>query len=412
MKIAFFTDSYYPMLNGVTVSVANLAAELRALGHTVYIFAPKYDNYVDKEKNVYRFNAVKVISSEPEVHMPVFMPHKILSDISPRDFDIVHAHGNGFFSLLGYQVARMKGVPYLMTFHTQLTRYLHYVFNGKLVTPRMAAAGLRISGNICDTVITPSEKMKRELESFGVNKPIEVVPNFVYSERFTSNYKGFLHKLCQIPDGAPILLSVGRLGREKNFPFLLRAYKKVAEDHPGCHLVIVGYGEEADSLKEYARKLKLDGRIHFTGKIQPQDIAKVYADSDIFVFSSLTEVHPMVILEAASAGLPFVVVNDPAYANAVIDGENGFVVPLRTGAFAEKILTLLADSKLRKKFGQRSREIVAENFHPQKLASDMAQIYESLLLTRKQRRLSFASLNKATWRRVYRATEILDKIFE
>ena len=59
MRIAIFTDSYYPMLNGVTVSIANLTKELRALGHTVYIFAPKFDNYQDTEKDVYRLKAFK-----------------------------------------------------------------------------------------------------------------------------------------------------------------------------------------------------------------------------------------------------------------------------------------------------------------------------------------------------------------
>lgn len=412
MKIAFFTDSYYPMLNGVTVSVANYAAELRALGHTVYIFAPKFDHYQDKEKDVYRLKALKVISTEPAVHMPFLLPHQYLTELQPRDFDIVHAHGNGFFSLLGYQMAKMKGVPFVMTFHTEMTKYMHYIFNGKLITPKMAATGLKISANVCDRVISPSEKMRRELLSYGVDKPINVVPNFVYPEKFTSTEKGFLHKKCSIPEYDQVLLSVGRLGKEKNFTFLLRAFKKVTDSNANCHLVIVGGGEEAESIKQYSKDLHLSEKVHFTGKIEQKDIAKAYADADIFVFASRTETQGVVILEAAASGLPFVVVKDGAYQNAIIDNQNGYQVPLNVTTFAQKVLELLNDKKKREEFGKRSQQIVQDNFSPSVLAQEMINAYEETLFARKPRRISFKRLNTAALRRLYKTTEILDKIFE
>ena len=162
-----------------TISVQNYAKELRDLGHTVYIFAPKFKDYKDTDKDVYRLSAVKVLQTEPEVHMPFLMPHRILKEINPRDFDVIHAHGNGFFSFLGYQMALIKGIPYVLTVHTQHTRYTHYIFNGKIITPRIAAAGLRVISNMCDEVITPSFKMKKELVHYGATKPVNVIPNFV-----------------------------------------------------------------------------------------------------------------------------------------------------------------------------------------------------------------------------------------
>jgi len=412
MKIAFFTDSYYPMVNGVTISVANLADELRVLGHTVYIFAPKYNDYKDVQKDIYRFNSFKVLDMDPAVHMPFMLPHNIVRDIQPLDFDIIHAHGNGFFSLLGYQVALMKRIPFILTFHTQLTLYTHYILGGKIITPRVAAATLRVLGNMCDTALTPSEKMKDELISYGVKKPIAVVPNFVYADKFNSHEKNYLHALCNIPSSSVIVLSVARLGKEKNLLFLLKAFKDVAVHDIDAHLVIVGSGEEELALKDYVSKNKLSHLVHFTGKIQPSDMAKVYAGADIFAFASISEVHPMVILEAGAAGLPFVVVDDGAYKDIIEDGKNGYVVPLQLSLFTQRLLDLISNPDTRVAFGLVSKNLIEKNFSPKKLTLRMLEVYEHTIFNKKQGRITIKSINKATLKRLYQMTDVLDRMFQ
>jgi len=412
MKIAFFTDSYFPMINGVTISVANLADELRILGHTVYIFAPKFDDYVDTEKNIYRLKSFKVLDMDPAVHMPFMLPHQILKDIQPLEFDIIHAHGNGFFSLLGYQVALMKGIPFLLTFHTQLTLYTHYILKGKIITPRVAATTLRLLGNMCDTAITPSVKMSEELVSYGVKKPIRVVPNFVYSEKLTSNEKGFLHDFCDIPVSSVILLTVARLGKEKNLMFLLRAFKKIADGGTGAHLVIVGRGDEELALKKYVLENNLNNLVHFTGRIQPKEMVKVYSGADIFVFSSISEVHPMVILEAGAAGLPFVVVDDGAYKNIIETGKNGYIVSQHAQEFASRTLDLINSPETRQKFGIVSKNTIETNFSPKKLTLQMLDVYQETIANKKPSRMNIRSINRATLKRFYQMTDIIDKIFQ
>src|SRR5258708_22745961 len=76
-----------------------------------------------------------------------------------EDFDIIHAHGNGAFSLLGRQVARVKGVPFVMTFHNLHTKYTHYVLNGKVLKPRMVAAAMRIFGDRKSTRLNSSHQI-------------------------------------------------------------------------------------------------------------------------------------------------------------------------------------------------------------------------------------------------------------
>src|SRR6185437_950330 len=194
MKIAFFTDTYYPQLNGVTISVDNFAKELRKRGHTVYIFAPrikKRRSHIDEDLT--NLNTIKLLSIESPIYIPMPTTYTEYKKLFRLDFDIVHAHGNGAFSLLGYQVARMKRVPYILTFHTLLTKYTHYILKGKVIKPKMVETGLRVFANLCDNIITPSEKMKKELLRYGVKKPIEVIPNFIEKDDFRKVEKNYLH---------------------------------------------------------------------------------------------------------------------------------------------------------------------------------------------------------------------------
>src|SRR3989344_2212013 len=263
MKIAFFTDTYYPQINGVTVSIENYARSLRKRGHTVYIFAPKLKGYGDTDEYVQRLTSLKILSSEPEARIPVLIPNSSLRRLFRLNFDIVHAHGNGVFSFLGYEVSRVKGTPFIMTFHTLHTKYTHYILKGRLLRPGMVASGLRVFANLCDSVITPSAKMEQELRAYGVRKPIYVVPNFIQASAFEGVEKGYLHKLLGLGTSERLILTVGRLGKEKNFDFVIKVFAQVAKKQAAAHLVVVGNGPEKRSLVKLSQELKIASNVHF-----------------------------------------------------------------------------------------------------------------------------------------------------
>lgn len=377
MKIAIFTDTYPPHLNGVATYVDYLARKLYSEGHTVYLFAPKVKGYKDKENYVYRLPSIRALPNLPDfVRLPLAIPHKNFWKIISFDFDIVHSHGNGAFSLLGLAVAKTKKVPYILTFHTQLGQYAHYFFKGKIIKPKMINDLLRRFANLCDGIITPSQKMKDELIKAGVAKNIEVIPNFVDPDKFNIRRKsGYLRKFLDIKKNCPILLAVGRLGKEKNFEFLLEVFKEIESINKNCHLVLVGEGVEHENLKNLGAKLNLNGRFHMTGAIPIDDMPKVYADCDIFVFPSVSEVHPMVAIEAAASGLPLVVAQDKAYEGIVVNGRNGFVLPLNQKVFAKKILQLLEKPNLSERLGKNSKILLKEAFDPKLLISKIIKFY-------------------------------------
>lgn len=380
MKIAFFADTFQPQRNGVATSVGFLASTLRKFGNKVYVFAPKIKGHKDSEKDVFRIPSSRwwpTIPDSARIPLPALSP--VWMKIVSKDYDIIHAHGNGFFSMVGYVIARQKNIPFVLTFHTLFNRYTHYILNGKLISPKMADSVLRIFGNRCDGVVTPSEKMRQELIKMGIKKPITVIPNFVDLTRFENVSPGFLHDNYNIPKDYLILLTAGRLAKEKNLDFIVKTFEKVAKGYKKVQLVIAGEGPQKKHLEKLAVSLKLSDRITFTDGIDIDKMPFIYKDADIFVFASTSDVHPMVAIEAAASGLPMVVVNDRAYEAEVTDGENGFSLPLDTDLFSKKIILLLKSPALRKKFGEVSIKITKSNIDEKAIIGKLVNLYQDCL---------------------------------
>ena len=183
MKIAFFTDTYLPQLNGVATSVNNFYIELKKIYPDIEIIAPKIKNYDDLDKNILRLSSSKIWPTIPDsARMP--LPDKEWLQLLDNDYEIIHAHGNGLFSFLGLIIARRKKIPFVLTLHTLWDQYGHYFLGGKILTPSLINKLLKTFANKSDAIIAPSEKMKHKLIELGVNKPITVIPNFVDFEKF------------------------------------------------------------------------------------------------------------------------------------------------------------------------------------------------------------------------------------
>ncbi len=404
MRIAFFTDNYLPQPSGVATSVDYFARFLRKSGHTVYIFAPKTKEFTGKEDNVFRLPSVRLMPSLPDgARLPLPIISKNFWKMVEFDFDIIHAHGNGAFSLLGMVVAKAKKVPFVSTFHIQVDQFAHYFLKGRFIKPKlMNKILLKKFGNLCDGVIAPSKKMGDQLIELGLKKKMCVIPNFIDIDKFKVKKVGLLHKICHIPKHDSILLSVGRIGKEKNFEFLVRAFEKVSVLNSKVHLVIVGpdWGE-VKRLKKLSKQLGIESRLKFIGKIKAEDMPKVYADADIFVFASKSEVHPMVAIEAAASSLPLIVIKDSAYKGLVINNKNGFMVTEDKEVFAKALLTLLNNPKLLKKFKTNSLNLVKSKFGPEILINKTLLFYGQTIKDYQQLKLLKASRTDQTTKTIF-----------
>jgi len=376
MRIAFFTDLYHPVISGLVENIETSAAALRKEGHEVFIVAPKSPSYKNRDPNVFLIPSIKY-NRNPEMRLIVPLPDRTMTRLLAMDLDVIHGHAGGPTCFLGWEIARRKKIPYLLTYHTRFRLYTHYVFSGKLISPRMAQIGTRIAANLSTTVVAPTKAAKQELLSWGVKRPIEVIAGGIDLEKFKPGQKGFLREKYNIPAETIVLLYVGRIGIEKNIQFIIKAYAQISKKAENTVLFIVGDGPEKAKLQKLTRALKLSNKVIFTGFISMDKIAQAYADGDIFVFSSKTETQGLVISEAMSQGLPVVVIKDEAFEGIIVNGKTGFQTKGNIKDYSETVIKLLRDKSLRSRLGANGRKLILKEFSSKIQAQKLVKIYKA-----------------------------------
>lgn len=352
MKIGVFTDSYRPYVSGVVRSIETFSRELRALGHEVYLFAPNYPQVKGKEEeNVFRFPSFNT-PFNPEFYIALPLPPQVKKYASGLGLDVIHVHSPFMLGRAGASLARSFDLPLVFTYHTLYDQYMHYApFAGRLA--RMGMIGYaRDFCNRCNLVITPTTVIRKMVKECGVEKPVVAIPTGIYPERFQNGDPLFLSKNFGIPPGKRVLLFVGRIGKEKNLAFLVRAFAKVAGREQKAILVLVGSGPEEGALRQLAEDLGVCERVVFTGQLSPEVVADAYASADIFVFPSVTETQGLVLIEAMAAGLPVVAQAAFGSLSMVQDGVDGYLCRGGEDEFAEKIIALLNNSDLYQRMGE------------------------------------------------------------
>jgi len=167
------------------------------------------------------------------------------------------------------------------------------------------------------------------------------------------------------------IVCVGSLKWQKGFPVLLQAFKRVMEQLPNYSLVIIGDGEERDSLISLTRQLKLEKHVNFKGQCSHEEIAKTLNESALFVLSSVSEGFPKVLVEALSCGLPLVVTDVGDCGGLVRENEVGIVVPSdNPTALAEAVVEVLRNKRL---YG-----MCAEHTEPTARKYDWATVTQSV----------------------------------
>jgi glycosyltransferase involved in cell wall biosynthesis len=204
----------------------------------------------------------------------------------------------------------------------------------------------------------PSNSTASELIQKGISpQKIQLFPRGIDIQRFhPSKRNGYLEERYQIRSGAK-LLYVGRISKEKNLGHLEGVFKELAKAHPDIHLVLVGDGPYMNEMRESMRGLPCT----FTGYLEGEELAAVYASSDLFVFPSTTDTFGNVVLEAQASGIPVIVTDLGGPQENLIPGKTGLVVDQSdSGAFLGAIESLLRDPSRRKQMGRAARQYMED----------------------------------------------------
>jgi L-malate glycosyltransferase len=182
-----------------------------------------------------------------------------------------------------------------------------------------------------------------------------------------------------LPEGAFVVGSVGRVfDWVKRFSDLIRAVSRLLPTHPDLYLLIVGDGEDLDSLKSLAESLGVADRVRFTG--YQKDVGPWLSVMDLFALASEQESFGLVLVEAMFASLPVVATNVGGIPNIVVPEETGLLVPVRdVTALSGAIARLKTDPALRESFGRAGRVRAQHSFSAERYVSEVEALYRESL---------------------------------
>ena len=383
MKIGLFTDTYFPQINGVATSVHTLAGALRARGHNVYIFTPKDPNTTAEQSD-------ENVIAMPSLPFMLLRNYRVGLIYSPRAFnqishlhlDIVHTQTEFPLGIFGKLLSTVKKIPMVHTYHTMYEDYVHYIAKGYIVTPAMAKEFSKLFCNSATAVVAPTEKAKHFLEEYGVTKPIEIIPTGIDTSLFAK--KNFLEQdtiaLKQslgLEKDTPVILSLGRVAKEKSIDVILRALPKLFQKMPQARMVIVGDGPERENLEYLAKELDIAHKVLFIGAKPWTEIGKYYQIGTVFCSASVSETQGLTFAEAMAGGIPVVAKRDESIENIIENNKTGLLFETEED-LTEKLYMLLNTPTLQKRLANASITKM-ELLSVEAFAEHMEQLYENTI---------------------------------
>jgi len=382
MKIAMFTDTYGPQINGLATSVLMLSSHLRTAGHSVYIFTTTDPDASGNEPDVYRLPSIPFLKDR---RMGMFYHPGLARMIRRLDLDLVHTHSEFCLGVFGRFIARELRLPMVHTMHTVYEDYTHYLTKRKVLESAAKALARKVTTEFCnsaDRVIAPTEKVRNMLLSYGVRSEITPIPSGIE----LSNFKPGRYSSAEIQNARlslginpdeKVLLYLGRMAQEKNIDELLKWLRAYLRERDGVRFLLVGEGVYRPQLEAVARELKMTDKTIFAGARPWEEIGLYYQASDVFVNASQSEAQGLTYIEAMAAGVPIVAKADPCLNGVLLEGVNGYAFHDKEG-LVRSIDRILSDETGLARLKAGALE-TAQSFSAEEYAGKIAGVYGELL---------------------------------
>jgi glycosyltransferase involved in cell wall biosynthesis len=292
-------------------------------------------------------------------------------------YDIVHTHSSKA-GILGRIAARLAAVPVVVHTAHGWPFSREESFAGRMLWVNLE----RFCARLADAIVvvgTPDRDKGLEL---GIGRPDQY--HLIRSGIDVDHYRGNgidrtgVRARLGLPPDAFVVGTVGRLSPQKAPLDLLGAFEPVARARPDAHLVIVGEGPERPAVEAAVRRSSLGGRIHLAGL--RRDVPALLSAFDVFALASHWEGLPRVLPQAMAAGLPIVASRANGVPDAVVNGENGWLVEVGDVAgMSRRLLELSQDPSAARRMGERGRERV-EEFSARRMVDQLTMLYRRLAL--------------------------------
>ena len=372
MRIVYFTDTYYPEINGVANTLSRLHQYLDQNGIEHIFFAPEYQDE-KPEKEVLRFRGFQIPFS-PNSRLAVTMPFH--SEIKKRvlEFkpDIIHIVTEFTMGQEGLRIAKETGIPVVMSYHTNIEQYLEY-FHAKLFEKPVRAYFQKFHSNAVLN-LCPSRQTYRQLAAQGYQNLdlwTRGVDTTLYSpQKRTGRWRELLGK------DKTICLYVGRLSFEKGIDYYLESIKQLNQTGAGENMIFAFAGD--GPYRETLENCGIEN-VKLTGFVRGEMLASLYAEADIFVFPSGTETFGNVLLEAMASAVPCICTDEGGVTDFAEHGRNAYVVPYRdSDKLSDAILKVAQSPLLRERLSSGALH-TAEGRNWDSVMDRLMQSYEEVL---------------------------------
>ncbi|QDZ39088.1 glycosyltransferase family 1 protein [Euhalothece natronophila Z-M001] len=314
MRIALFTETFLPKVDGIVTRLRHTINHLQQSGDQVLVVAPDGGLTEYKGAKVYGVSGMP-LPLYPELKLAFPRP-SIGEELEKFQPDLIHVVNPAVLGVAGLYYAKMMKLPLIASYHTHLPQYLQHYGMGALEGVLWEL--LKVGHNQAELNLCTSTAMMEELSDHGIER-VALWQRGVDTELFRPQLRSqqMREHLSQGNPDDPLLLYVGRVSAEKQIDEI----KPILEAIPRARLAIVGDGPSRENLEKYFA----DTPTHFVGYLEGETLGAAYASADAFVFPSRTETLGLVLLEAMAAGCPVVAARSGGIPDIVTDGVNGYL---------------------------------------------------------------------------------------
>lgn len=352
ITIGLFIDTFFPMIDGVTMVVDNYAKRLTKYANVI-VFAPEYPKaQYDDSKFLYkvvRCKSVKMPIIDYSLPMPK-IDKEFMHELNNTKLDIVHIHSPFTIGKIGVEYAKKNNVPAIATMHSQYKKDFLRAVKFEPLVNFLTKVIIR-QYNECDECwAVNSEIAKIYYEEYKYKKLPKVMENAT-DMKLVENMeqaKKLINEKYNISPDEKVFLFVGRINNLKNVFLIANSLKILKEKYnPKFKMLFVGSGQDEDELKSIIDKNNMNQDIIMCGKISNRELlANIYARADLFLFPSLYDASSIVQIEAASQKTQTLFVKGAATTATITENVNGFISQNNEENFAEKINEIINNKAL------------------------------------------------------------------
>lgn len=374
LNLGHFTDSFPPIINGVSTLVAELHAELRAQGQCSNVFVVGPAGRQPDPPGVWRTRGFRLGTSQ--FYGSVQLDQQ--SWRAARALDVIHAHDSLAIGRMAAYTSSKTRRPLVFTNHTRHDLYvLNYPRFWQPILRAYAFWTIRLLMRASTITTAPSSDAARWLKALVPDcaDKVRVVHNGVRLDRFDATPDGLSRDQFNIDPTATIFITVSRLAPEKNLNLFAEALQRAVRAGANAHWIIIGDGPSRLPLQ--ARLAPIYDHVHFLGFIPHDEIAPYLAMADVCATSSLSETNCISVIEGMACGLPYLGVRADWWEDFTVGNQAGIITPRDAGALAAAIRNLCDDEQLRRRLAANTRPL-SRKFDIRAITAQWLELYREL----------------------------------